>query len=292
MKSLNAGMTGTVISKTGRALGTSAAALVLGGSIFAGAAFAQAPAAKPPAKPPAAAAPPAVAADGAAQSSWVKLCEKGAMVGKDKDGKETSVEHTVCLTHHERIDARSGIVLVSAAIRQMDESKEAEFMVMLPLGMAIAPGMQVTAYPKDMWDKIQKGEKVDDSKLPVIKVPYSLCHSAGCTGEAKATPEMIDGFKSQGGLIVFGLSGSGRPVAFPVPLNGFDKALSGAPASNEEYAKQRYSLMQQIAQNQQKEIEDYRKQNESLQNSQGQLKPGTPAAAAPPAAPAPAPAKK
>ena len=223
--------------------------------------------------------------------AWVKLCEKAQVVVKDKDGKDKPEEHNICLTHHERIDASSGIVLVSAALRQIDDGKNPLLMVMLPLGMAIPPGMQIGIYPKDMWDKVQKNEKVDDSKLTPIKVPYVLCHSAGCTGEVAATPEMINDLKTNGGLIVYAVSGGGQPVAFPIPLVGFDGALAGAPANNEEYAKQRRALMQQIAENQQKLIEEYRKQNEALQKGQGQSAPGPAAAPAAPAKAAP-PAKK
>jgi invasion protein IalB len=269
--------------------------LVFAGSVATGAAFAQQPAPKSaPAAPAAKGAAPAAAAaapagDGKVAPAWVKLCEKGNFVTKDKDGKEKTEEHSICLTHHERIDAQSGIVLVSAAVRSIDDGKNPLLMVMLPLGMAIPPGMQVGVYPKDMWEKIQKNEKVDDSKLTPIKVPFILCHSAGCTGEVEATPEMLASFKSNGGIIVYAVSGQGAPVAFPIPLVGFDTAIAGAPADNQEYAKQRRALMQQIAENQQKAIEEYRKQSEELQKTQGQVAPRTPGAAAPAAAP---PAKK
>jgi invasion protein IalB len=269
-------------------------ALALAGSMAATVAFAQQPKAAAPAAPAAKGAPAAAAApagDGKPAPAWVKLCEKGNFVTKDKDGKEKAEEHSICLTHHERIDAQSGIVLVSAALRSVDDGKNPLLMVMLPLGMAIPPGMQVGVYTKEMWDKIQKNEKVDDSKLTPIKVPYILCHSAGCTGEIDATPELIEQFKTNGGIIVYAVSGQGAPVAFPIPLVGFDTALAGAPADNQEYAKQRQALMQQIAANQQKAIEEYRKQSEELQKSQGQAAPkaAAPAAAAPAAAP---PAKK
>jgi invasion protein IalB len=268
------------------------ASILVAGPVFAqGAPATKGAPAAPATKGAAAAAPAAPAAPAANASAWVKLCEKGTAVSKDKDGKEVKQEHNVCLTHHERIDANTGIVLVSAAIRQVDDSKDAILMVMLPLGMAIVPGMQLGAYPKDMWEKIQKGEKVDDSAIQPIKIPYMLCHSAGCTGEIAATPEMIETFKTSGGLIAYGLAGSGRPVAFPVPLNGFGEALSGPPASNEEYAKQRSALMKQIADNQQKVIEEYQKQNVELQKSQGQMKPGQAAPAGAGQAPPP-PAKK
>jgi invasion protein IalB len=254
--------------------------LMVGCMIGATGAFAQAAA-------PAAAAP---AAGAAPSSSWVKLCQSGVETKKDKDGKETKIDHKVCLTNHERIDASSGNTIVSTALKQLDDSKDMQLLVMVPLGMVIAPGMKVIVYPKDLWEKIQKGENVDESKLMIVDVPYDLCHSGGCTGSAPAKPELIEAFKSNtaGGLLVISITGLGRPVAFPVPLNGFDTALTGPPASNEEYAKQRNALMQQIAENQQKLIEEYRKQNAELQKSQG----GKPGAAAPAAKGAPPPAKK
>src|SRR5690348_36712 len=48
-------------------------------------------------------------------SAWVKLCEK-ATVTKDKDGNDEKKEVNICLTHKERLDANSGMVLVSAAV--------------------------------------------------------------------------------------------------------------------------------------------------------------------------------
>jgi invasion protein IalB len=249
---------------------------------------APAPAQKAPAAAAPAAAQKAPAAAGAPQSAWVKLCEKAPFAGKDKDGKEIRTEKSICLTHHERIDGNSGMVLVSAAIRQIEGEPKSHLMVMVPLGMALAPGMQIGVYPKDMWDKVQKGEKVDDSKLKPVKLAYALCHAAGCTAEAEATAEMLTEIKGGAGLIVYALNGNGAPVAFPVPLNGFDVALNGKPVDNAEYSKARQQLMQQIAQRQKEAFEQYKKQNEELQKMQGNQAQGIAPAAKGPAPAAPA----
>ena len=60
-------------------------------------------------------------------SAWVKLCEKANAVTKDKDGNEERKEVKICLTHHERLDGNSGMVLVSAAMRQMDGQDKQHF---------------------------------------------------------------------------------------------------------------------------------------------------------------------
>src|SRR5262249_44783606 len=43
------------------------------------------------------------------ESAWVKLCDKANAVTKDKDGKEERKEVKICLTHHERLDGKSGV---------------------------------------------------------------------------------------------------------------------------------------------------------------------------------------
>src|SRR5262245_13637917 len=68
-------------------------------------------------------APPAAAAKGAPeapQSAWVKLCEAGQTVSKDKDGKEVKQDLKICMTMHERLDGNSGMTVVSAAVRKVE----------------------------------------------------------------------------------------------------------------------------------------------------------------------------
>ena len=65
----------------------------------------------------------------------MKLCEKATAQVKDKDGKEEKKDLNICLTHHERLDGNTGMVLVSAALRQVEGQDKQHFMVMVPLGM-------------------------------------------------------------------------------------------------------------------------------------------------------------
>jgi invasion protein IalB len=244
------------------------------------------------------AAPPAAAKKGAAptsspQTAWVKLCEKATATSKAKDGKEEKKDLNICLTHHERLDGNSGMVLVSAALRQINETEKQHFMVMVPLGMLLQPGMRATIFPKDMWERVQKNEKLEkaeEAKLKGIKLEYTLCHAAGCTAEAEATPEIIGTLKSSGGLMVFTIGASGGPVAFPVPLVGFEQALAGQPVDTKKYGEARKALMMQIAQRQQELAQEVKKQNKELQNMVGSeaFKGGE----QPPAAKAPAPPAK
>jgi invasion protein IalB len=272
-----------------RHAGAVALALAVGAAGLAGTASAQQPA--PPAAPPAAKKAPEKKAPAAApagksgqaapapgsQSAWVKLCEKASGVMKGKDGKEEQKELNICLTHHERLDGNTGMVLVSAALRQVEGQDKQHFMVMVPLGMMLQAGMRATLYPKDAWEKVQKKEQIDESKLKAIKLTYTLCHPAGCTAEIEATPELINDLKSDGGLVVFSIGANGAPVGFPVPLNGFAESLVGTPVDNKQYGEARKALMEQIAARQQQLIEQQKAE------AQKGAPAAAPAAKAPPA---------
>jgi invasion protein IalB len=182
----------------------------------------------------------------AGQSAWVKLCEKATGSVKGKGGGEEKKELNICLTHHERLDGNTGTVLVSAAIRQVEGQEKQHFMVMVPLGMMQEAGMRATLYPKDAWEKVQRNEKVDETKLKVVKLVYKLCHPAGCTAEMEATPEFINNLKVGGGLVVYAINASSAPVGVPVPLNGFATAYAGAPVDNKQYGDARKALLRQI----------------------------------------------
>jgi len=272
-------------------LSAMAATLLLSATVF----FAGASAQTPPAKKPPAADKKAAPADKkqatGAQTAWVKLCEKATAQVKGKDGKDEKKDLNICLTHHERLDGNTGMVLVSAALRQIDGQDKQHFMVMVPLGMLIQPGMRATVFPKNLWEKVQKNEKLEkteEAKLKGLQLSYTLCHAAGCTAEMDATPELLTDLKSNGGIMVFAIAASGAPIAFPVPLAGFEQALAGQPIDTQKYGEARKALMMQIAQRQQELQAEMKKQNDDLQKMQGGVAPPS----APPAAPPAPPAKK
>ncbi len=272
-------------------VGAMAATLMLGVTVFLAVASAQTPPAKkPPEKAPD---KKAQQAPSTPQSAWVKLCEKATAASKDKDGKEEKKDISICLTHHERLDGNSGMVLVSAAVRQIEGQDKPAFMVMVPLGMLLQPGMRATVFPKDMWAKVQKNEKIEkaeEAKMKGLALKYTLCHAAGCTAETEATPELLNDLKGSGGLMIFAIGAAGAPIAFPVPLDGFAQALAGQPVDTLKYSEARKALMQQIAARQQEMAAEYKKQSEDLKKMQGNEAHQTAPSKA--ATPPPAPGKK
>ena len=162
------------------------------------------------------------------QTAWVKLCEKAPDI---TDPKQTL---DVCLTHHEHIDGRTGQVVVSAAIRQVQGQDKKAPMVMVPLGMALPPGIQM---------------KVDENKPVPLK--YTLCHIAGCTAEAEATDEIVEQMKNGKKIVVAAINLAGQAVAFPdVPLTGFTETMTGDPVDNAQYKEARKRLMLSIRERQ------------------------------------------
>ncbi len=241
-----------------RGLAAVCAALGLVAMAASSPASAQTPAAKPAAKAAAPAAKGAAAAGADKKSAWVKLCEKAPFNHKDKDGKDVKEEKNICLTHHERLDGSTGMVMVSAAIREIEGSDKKSLMIMVPLGMALPPGLRAAVYTKDQWAKAAKNEKIDEKSLKPVALRFSLCHAAGCTAEVEATSEIVEQMKTGGGIMVIAMNAGAQPIGFPVPLDGFAEAYAGKPVDNKEYAKARGQLMAQIRERQQAALEKYK----------------------------------
>lgn len=222
---------------------------------------------------------PAAAQPQGEEILWVKLCEKAPVIAKDKDGKEVQAEKQICLTHHERLDGNTGMVVVSAAIRQVEGQDKQHLMVMVPLGMALAPGLRASVYAKDLWDKANKGEKIDESKIKPLKLNFSLCHPAGCTAEIDLTPEIIEQLRTGGGMMVLAINGNGQVLPFPVPLSGFAKALDGQPADNTEYLKQRRIVMGELEKRRAAMIEEMKQKQQQGGQQQPSAAPATKAPA-------------
>jgi invasion protein IalB len=224
-------------------------------SLVGGVAAQQAPAAKK--------ATPAPAASAGAQNPWVRLCEKIAVGTMYKDGKEVPREANMCVTQTETLDGHTGAAIVTAAVRQMEGEEKQYFMVMVPLNMKLQAGMRAAFYPKDLWERVLKDEKVDESKLKPVGLDYTLCHGRGCTAQVEATPELINDLKTYGGMLVFTIKAHGEPAGFAVPFAGFEQAYTGSPVDARQYAEGRRVMMQQMAQRQREQVEQQKKQQKA-----------------------------
>lgn len=212
------------------------------------------------------------------QGAWVKICDKVPVPKKTADGKEAMEEKGLCLTQHERLNATTGMPIISAAVREVEGQPQAAFLIMVPLGVALPPGMKAAVLQKDLWEKVSKGDKIDDKQLKPFDLQFVFCHPQGCTAEIAVSKELMDQMKSGGGLMVLVKDvANGQTVPLPVPLDGFGQTYSGPPVDNAAYAQARGQVMEQIRQN----------QIELLKKQQGQQPPAAPAAKQAPAPAAP-----
>jgi invasion protein IalB len=220
----------------------------------------------------------AAAPSGPPDSSWVKLCDKQQLKGKDKDGKDVAKDVDMCVTLNELIHPDSGMVMVSARLQQvkMDGQQKDHFSVTVPLGVALPVQPSITVFPKDMWEKIHKNGKLDkgdEAKLKQIKLTYTHCIQVGCNAEIEANADLVNTLKTGAGFFVETVRMPGTPVGQPLSLGGFDKALAGPPTETEKYAKARQELMKQIYERQKQLIAEYKKQQEDLNKMQPNVGP-------------------
>src|SRR5262245_26218816 len=168
-------------------------------------------------------------------SAWIKLCEMG----------RPSNNIGVCMTLHERVDAQTGMVLISAALRQTEGEDKEYFRVMLPPQMQ---DVNATIFPERMWEKIlerlRKNEKLDEQgdepqvqrlSLGLLRCSGSQAlpsRASGCIGEVEATAELLANLKSSGGVLMHATFATCNcQVAFQIPLTGFAEALAGPPTN-------------------------------------------------------------
>lgn len=160
------------------------------------------------------------------KNAWIKICDD---VKIKEVKKEKASDKKICMTHHESLSAKTGTPLVSAAVRNVSGHKTERFLVTVPLGMAIPAGVHL---------------KIDENKP--LKMKYSFCHVAGCVAEIQMTPDFLKQMKAGKKIVVATIGISGKPIGFPIPLNGFGKAYAGKPIDSQKYAKARKAMMLDI----------------------------------------------
>lgn len=204
-------------------------------------------------------------ADGA---KWVKLCDaipviKRTADGKPEvgsDGKPVREDKQMCLTQHEAIDGRTGIPLVTAALREVEGQDKKTFLVGMPLGMNIPTGIRVAFHSASEWETIAKDGKFADPKsVKWTKLEFVHCLETNCIAETEATPEIVKSLEANAVMTAAAVNFEGGPVALPVPLKGFTAAKNGEPVDMKKYAAARQQMMAQIRERQKAAIEAFKK---------------------------------
>ena len=150
-------------------------------------------------------------------ATWVKFCMRTAVPA-------ANALPSVCLTHHEQIETAG---VASVALRRVQGLPGEYMMVMVPIDMAIEPGVRV---------KLGGGEP--------LKLDYALCKGIGCIAQMQITPEMMKKLRNERSMTVAAIGMNGKTVRFQIPLNGFAKADDGPAMSLEAFRQARKTLVE------------------------------------------------
>jgi invasion protein IalB len=211
----------------------------------------------------------------APEGSWVKLCEKNQVKGKDKEGKELTKDVDACVTLTEQIHPENGMVMVSAKYHQVkiDGQEKQSLQLTVPLGVVLPAGLGVTVFPKDLWDKLLKNEKLEkaeEEKLKASTVPltYTFCGQLGCNAEIEANADLLNKLKGGAGFVVQSAHVQFGRVAQPVSLSGFPQALSNPPTDTKKFAEARQELMKEIYERRKQMLAEFKAKQEELSKMQ------------------------
>jgi invasion protein IalB len=211
----------------------------------------------------------------APEGSWVKLCEKNQVKGKDKEGKELTKDVDACVTLTEQIHPENGMVMVSAKYHQVkiDGQEKQSFQLTVPLGVVLPAGLGITVFPKDLWDKLLKSEKLakaEEDKLKAATIPltYTFCGQLGCNAEVEANADFLNKLKGGAGFVVQSAHVQFGRVAQPVSLQGFPQALSNPPTDTKKFAQARGELMKEIYERRKQMLAEFKAKQEELNKMQ------------------------
>lgn len=169
----------------------------------------------------------------AVPSPWTKICERDPNANKE-----------VCLIAQD-IRAETGQFLASVAVREVEGEPKKQFIVAVPPGMQLQPGMRV----------------VIDRNEP-LPARYSICFSNACYGDMDIDAKFIDVMKKGQALTVQAINQVGRTVNYTLVLKDFAKAYDGPAVDPKEIQAQQEKLkegMQKQADEVLKKLESQKK---------------------------------
>jgi invasion protein IalB len=146
-------------------------------------------------------------------SPWTKICNRDPAVNKE-----------VCLVAQD-IRAETGQFLASVAIREIEAEPKKQFIIAVPPGMQLQPGMRVV---------IDKHEPMG--------ARYSICFPNACYGDMDIDAKFVDIMKKGQALTVQAINQVGRTVNFTLVLKDFAKAYDGPAVDPKEIEAQQQKL--------------------------------------------------
>jgi invasion protein IalB len=164
-------------------------------------------------------------AEEAPGSIWNKICfnvatgpsVEATFVPPQIEQKSGNVTN-VCLTQADIRDNSVGTVIGRVSLRVVAGQSKPQLLAMSPLGRALRSGALLQI----------------DSRDP-IKLQYVTCDKAGCYAEVTVDSAIVDQMKTGTQVSFADTDLAGSTIRVPLPLNGFAKAVDGAPLSLDKY---------------------------------------------------------
>lgn len=151
-------------------------------------------------------------------SPWTKICNKDPQAGNKE----------ICLTAQD-IRAETGQFLASVAVREVEGDPKKQFIIAVPPGMQLQPGMRV----------------VIDQNQP-MPARYSICFPNACYGDMDVDKGFVDTMKKGQALTVQTINQVGRTVNFTLVLKDFAKSYDGPPTDPKVLEAQRQKLQDEL----------------------------------------------
>lgn len=151
-------------------------------------------------------------------SPWTKICNKDPSAGNKE----------ICLTAQD-IRAETGQFLASVAVREVEGDPKKQFIIAVPPGMQLQPGMRV----------------VIDQNQP-MPARYSICFPNACYGDMDIDKGFVDTMKKGQALTVQTINQVGRTVNFTLVLKDFPKSYDGPPVDPKVLEAQRQKLQDEL----------------------------------------------
>jgi invasion protein IalB len=142
--------------------------------------------------------PAAGAATQPAPPQWIKLCSPDATTKKN-----------LCLVQEE-IYADTGQFIASATIRTVQDDPKSQFILGVPPGMLLQPGLHV---------------QIDDGKQAALT--YSICFPNTCFADMEMTADFLKQIRGGKQVTVLAVNQQAQTISFPISLAGFGKAYDG-----------------------------------------------------------------
>ena len=180
--------------------------------------------------------PPAEQAQGEGQQMQIMLTPWTKICGKDQEANKE-----ICLTTQEA-RADTGQLLASALVREVQDDPKKQFIVSVPVGMLLRPGLRIVV-----------------DQAPPQPMAYSVCFPNACYGDIEINAEYVGKLKKGQSLIIQTLNQVGRTINFPLSLKEFAKAYDGPPTDLKVVEEQQKKLQEEL----QKRAEEARKRLEA-----------------------------